>query len=263
MFETARNLKNKVDSARHKMRDPYEPTPKRYMPPSNQPTFYFHPPNINLIRQQCSTSYTNFPPPNFAMPPPNFGFMSIGPAMLGMQPYNTHFAHGLPTFPPNSPPFVAPTIPPLPGVRHVLPQPPPPAAFSTSMPVIPPNVALMNIPKPSTNTPKTSKPLKSNQNGGVVPKTHSVVPKARNGSIPKLYMPSPSDYQPPYPPSLGLPKATIPPFNSNSPQNMPTSIPPSFCPPMPPWPFNMARPPHSSRGYQPHYSGAGRPFQKQ
>ncbi|KAK5641724.1 hypothetical protein RI129_010271 [Pyrocoelia pectoralis] len=266
MFETAMNLKNKVDTARHKMRDSYEPTPKRYMPQSNQPTFYFHPPNINQIRQQCSSSFANFPPPNYPMPPPNFGFMSMGPTVLGMQPYNTQFGHGMAPFPPNSQPFVPaafgpPSIPPLPGVAHVLPQPPPPGGFPISLPVIPPPI--MSIPKPPMNLPKVSKPVKSGHSGGVVPKAQPVVPKPRNGNLSKVYVPSSNDYQPLYPPNLGLPKATIPPFNSNPVQTMSTSIPPNFCPPMPPWAFNVARPQHSSRGFQPHFNARSRPFQKQ
>ncbi|KAK4873976.1 hypothetical protein RN001_013336 [Aquatica leii] len=265
MFETAMNLKNKVDTARHKMRDSYEPTPKRYMPHNSQPAFYYHhPPNVTQVRQQCSTSFTSFPPPNFPMPPPAFGFMGMGPTMLGMPPFNAQFGRGIPPFPPNPQPFPPPTfgpptIPPLPAVPHVLSQ-PPPVTFPGNLAVMAPNVAVMNMPK--HNIPKTSKSPKTNQNGGVVPKAQPNLPKPRNiGGLPKVYMPSPSEYQPPYPPNLGLPKVTLPPFTTNAPQNMP-SIPPPFCPPMPPWPFNMARPPHNSLGFQPHYSG-GRPFQKQ
>lgn len=256
MFETAMNLKNKVDTARHKMRDSYEPTPKRYVPQNSQPTFYFAPPNINQVRQQCSSSFTNFPPPNYPIPPPNFGYMSMGPAVLRMQPYTAQFGHGMPPFPPNTQPFVPsafgpPSIPPLPGVAHVLPQPPPPGGYPVTLPVIPPPI--MNIPKPPMT--KVARPLKSNPNSGVVPKTQP----ARSS---KVYVPSSSEYQPLYPPNLGLPKAPIPPFNSNPPLTMATTIPPNFCPPMPPWAFNVARPQHGSRGFQPHFN-ARRPFQKQ
>ncbi|KAF5291547.1 hypothetical protein FQR65_LT01860 [Abscondita terminalis] len=259
MFETAMNLKNKVDTARHKMRDSYESAPKRYVPQNNQPAFYYRPPNVGQVRQQCSTSFTSFPPPNFPMAPPNFGFIGMGPTMLGMQPFNAQFGRGMSPFPPNPQPFPPPsfgppTIPPLPAVPHVMPQPPPPAAFPPSLAVMAP---ILNMPKP-----KTSKPPKTSHSGGVVPKAQPNLPKPRNvGGLPKVYIPPPNEYQPPYPPNLGLPKATVAPFTTNAPQSMP-SIPPPFCPPMPPWPFNMARPPHNNLGFQPHYSGA-RPFQKQ
>ncbi|KAB0793777.1 hypothetical protein PPYR_13397 [Photinus pyralis] len=258
MFETAMNLKNKVDTARHKMRDSYEPTPKRYVPQTTQPTFYFAPPNINQVRQQCSSSFTNFPPPSYPIPPPNFGYMSMGPAVLRMQPYNAQFGHPMPPFPPNTQPFVPstfgpPNIPPLPGVPHVLPQPPPPGGYPVTLPVIPPPI--MNVPKPPMT--KIVKPLKSNPNGG------GVVPKTQPARSSKVYVPSSSEYQPLYPPNLGLPKAPIPPFNSNPPLTMATTIPPNFCPPMPPWAFNVARPQHSSRGFQPHFNARSRPFQKQ
>ncbi|KAF5300628.1 hypothetical protein FQA39_LY11089 [Lamprigera yunnana] len=263
MFESAMNLKNKVDTARHKMRDTCEPTIKRYMPQSTQqpPAFYYQPTNVADFRPQCNTSYPTFPPPNFPIPPPNYNFIGIAPRMLGMQPFNTPFGRAIPHFTPNPQPFPPPTfgppsIPPLPAVSHLMSQPTPPPTF----PVLPPNIAVLNMPKPQTNIPKTSKSPKSTHNDGVVPKAQQTRPKSRGSGLPQVYYPQTTEYQLPYPPNLGLPKATLPPFTS-TPQSMP-SIPPTFCPAMPPWPYNMTQPPHGNLGFQPHYSG-GRPFQKQ
>lgn len=269
MFEATMNLKNKVDTARHKMRDTYEPAPKRYVPQTNVPAFYYHPPpTINQMRQQCGTSFARFPPPNFTGPPPNFGFLNMGPTLLGMNPFANQF--GMPAFPPNPQSFGAhsfgpPSIPPLPVMpHHVLSQPqPPPPAFAGSIAVFPPpSNSAMTVHK--QHHPKPPKP-----SSGVVPKAQPAGHKPRNGGgggQPKLYIPPPANYQQPYPPSLGLPKSTIPPFVASvvppPPPNIPVRMPPPFGPPMPPWHYNLPRNPINYGAFRP-LRGSGRQYKKQ
>lgn len=267
MYETAMNLRNKVDTARHKMKDTHEPTPKRYVPQNNHPPFYYHPTAMNQMRQQCSTSFSNFPPPNFVTPPPNFGFVNMGPPILNVPPYANQFTAAMPPFPPNPQPFPPaaygpPAIPPLPSIPHVLPQPQPPP-FTAPMPIMPPNMNVMNIPKQQINIPKSPKIPKMQQNTGVVPKAQLMnVHKARNQGLPKLYIPAPIEYQPPFPPNLGLPKTTVSPFPTNPPPNMAVSLPAPFGPPMPPWSYNIARAPLNARGFQPPHCAGMRPYKK-